>query len=1412
MMKKRMVSLLLTLCLIVGLLPGTVLATDADKITVYISVVQDGTFVTDKDGNAVACAPVTIDSDDPTIGDAFTALHEMYFLGGVDGYETAEVYTASNPMVKKFWGIESSSIGYYNNNEYAMGTADAVSPRAHLVFWFYQDTSSWSDIYTYTYFNQTTVSISGGAALELTLTSAGWSGPEPLSGASITVDGEKTNYTTDANGIATIYFPKAGSYIVSAGVDSGYIVPPVCIVTVTGDDENAAQIVSEDKDALTLPESITENLSLPAVGNSGKSSIVWSTSDASVISADGVVTRSGEDKWATLTATLTYGDYTDKKEFTISVPKLTDAELVAAAKTALETASIVPNQWNDDFTDAGDTNIVTVAQRIIVDAAVSGVAVNTTVSSNDTSSIAADGTITYGNRSRDVSVTFTISKGGETATVTASVTVPQRTVTRQSVMDSATEELLKESILKSNSSLDNVTSDLNLPTSLSDILDDYINGMMLQASWTIPEEYASYLDRYGSVTRPAYLKGNVTFDLTCTLSWYSAMDPYMGNSFVGPVPEEKTLTFSVTIEAITQEEYNAGKTAVDAALDAFESSSITDFYDGSEIDLAVVTTTALMLPSVSGFNTVWTTKDSAVIEAPLYNTGKAVVHRPSPGSSDVTCTVVLSLSQNGYSATKEIPITVKAITQEEVDNETAYLDAIKQALSFQTIRKDNLLASNVTGSLQMVYRGIYDSETDAVTWSTTNRGYDGIEITWTTSDSSVVASYGTVTRPAADTDVTLTATLTSIRLSEYVPSQTVEIPVTVLGREKSALDNLLENIAAGYVDSSSEWVVMDMAAYADYVDAASYVTSETAKQAYLNATITALQADSVSDTTYSKAILGLTSIGADAQLLYPVNGDDPIDAVAGLNSVTQSTSAWSAPYILAAYNQSDYEGTESYETALVNALLAAQKDDGSWDEFGTIDTTANAIAGLSFYADDPDVAAAIEKGVNYLASQMKDDGTFDGGYGSNANSCAMVIIGLCAAGVNPDTDTRFVKDDVSALDGLLSFALSDNSGFGYMNNAAFNANATEQGFRALIAAAQVIATGKAYNVYDFSHNADTLQPGYATDGTGSTETPVTPPTGQSITVSFTLTGDSVHGDRAHTAYETWISRSISVPAGSTVGNVLSSALSSAGYTAVGIDTGYVTSITTPDGVTLAAFSNGANSGWMFRVNGEIPAVGINDCVLANGDIVELFFIDDWQTLYEGTGTGGTGSVEADSGFVDVDGHWAEAEILWAVEQGLFEGVTEDTFAPNLATTRGTVATVLYRMAGSPDVTSASSFSDVSAGTWCADAIAWAAENSVALGYAGGAFLPSQAVTRQQFIVMLYRYAQVMGYDTTLGGMAIREFDDCGTVSDYALDAMTWAVNNGLILGSGSNLYPRANLTRAQAVVICQRFCEAFAGN
>ncbi len=173
-------------------------------------------------------------------------------------------------------------------------------------------------------------------------------------------------------------------------------------------------------------------------------------------------------------------------------------------------------------------------------------------------------------------------------------------------------------------------------------------------------------------------------------------------------------------------------------------------------------------------------------------------------------------------------------------------------------------------------------------------------------------------------------------------------------------------------------------------------------------------------------------------------------------------------------------------------------------------------------------------------------------------------------------------------------------------------------------------------------------------------------------------------------------------------------------------------------------------------------------------------------------------------YTDLDANaWYAESVHFALVNGLFVGFGDGTFRPEAALSRAMVATVLYRQAGSPAVTGSSTFPDLK-DDWYADAVAWAQEAKVVIGDDKGLFRPDDDVTREEMVTMLYRFAASQNMDTTTTG-DLSSFTDASSVQSYATEPMTWAVGNGIILGMGNNeLAPRESATRAQFAAITAR--------
>lgn len=175
--------------------------------------------------------------------------------------------------------------------------------------------------------------------------------------------------------------------------------------------------------------------------------------------------------------------------------------------------------------------------------------------------------------------------------------------------------------------------------------------------------------------------------------------------------------------------------------------------------------------------------------------------------------------------------------------------------------------------------------------------------------------------------------------------------------------------------------------------------------------------------------------------------------------------------------------------------------------------------------------------------------------------------------------------------------------------------------------------------------------------------------------------------------------------------------------------------------------------------------------------------------------------------------WYHDGVHFCLENGLMVGYGDNIFKPNAHTTRSMLIVMLWRLNGSPVVNYALDFADVKEGTWYTEAVRWAKSEGVAGGYGNGKFGPDDTLTREQMVVMLYRYARYKGYDVSVGeDTNILSFDDATTVAEYAIPAMQWACGSGVVggkdaaNGSGMILDPKGSTTRAELATMVMRFC------
>lgn len=187
-----------------------------------------------------------------------------------------------------------------------------------------------------------------------------------------------------------------------------------------------------------------------------------------------------------------------------------------------------------------------------------------------------------------------------------------------------------------------------------------------------------------------------------------------------------------------------------------------------------------------------------------------------------------------------------------------------------------------------------------------------------------------------------------------------------------------------------------------------------------------------------------------------------------------------------------------------------------------------------------------------------------------------------------------------------------------------------------------------------------------------------------------------------------------------------------------------------------------------------------------------------------------GASRPETRFVDVKlGSWYYKSIVYAVSNGLMNGVGDSKFEPEEGMTRAMLVTVLWRYEGSPKQRP-STFSDVRRGQWYSEAVSWAAKNGIVTGVGDNKFEPDTQITREQIATILYRYAQKKRADTSARG-SLSAFPDNGKVNGWAKTALQWCVGEGLIGGTNENgrvyLDPQGTATRAQVATILMRYIE-----
>ncbi|NLV16520.1 MAG: hypothetical protein GXY50_04825 [Syntrophomonadaceae bacterium] len=222
--------------------------------------------------------------------------------------------------------------------------------------------------------------------------------------------------------------------------------------------------------------------------------------------------------------------------------------------------------------------------------------------------------------------------------------------------------------------------------------------------------------------------------------------------------------------------------------------------------------------------------------------------------------------------------------------------------------------------------------------------------------------------------------------------------------------------------------------------------------------------------------------------------------------------------------------------------------------------------------------------------------------------------------------------------------------------------------------------------------------------------------------------------------------------------------------------------------------------WYLNDEGELEKL---DCTFKDGVVsfnlnhLSLYVVGKDETVIEDKWVNPFTDVKTDS--------WYYEAVKYVYEKDLMKGTSGTTFDPNGVTSRGMIVVILHRLEGAPTA-GTHGFSDVAAGKYYANAVAWASENKIVSGYDDGSFGPENSITREQMAAILMNYAGFKGYDITAKA-DLSKFADAQEVSTWAKDAISWANAQGLIQGDGNRLMPAGNATRAQAAAILNSFVE-----
>lgn len=175
-------------------------------------------------------------------------------------------------------------------------------------------------------------------------------------------------------------------------------------------------------------------------------------------------------------------------------------------------------------------------------------------------------------------------------------------------------------------------------------------------------------------------------------------------------------------------------------------------------------------------------------------------------------------------------------------------------------------------------------------------------------------------------------------------------------------------------------------------------------------------------------------------------------------------------------------------------------------------------------------------------------------------------------------------------------------------------------------------------------------------------------------------------------------------------------------------------------------------------------------------------------------------------FTDVPVYsWYAQSVNVVTEKGIMSGISESEFVPDGPVTRAMFTTILYRLAGEPEADNILVFDDIDEDKYYYNAVKWAYTCGIIDGYTDYKFAPDEPITREQMVSILYRFIRFDEYGVDIyDHLKISEFSDFDSISEYAVNHVEWAYENGLIRGINGKFEPENNVTRAEMAIILER--------